>query len=418
LELQAFLTEALIERLGKPPESREVAAIAGAVRKSLGVVADDVDNSRLTRFLVGANSLLAEPRVKISEPETLLAEIVSLAYNSTLGCAVAQGTAGDAAFDTLAAQDPAAFLTPKELAGSRARDEATPLEPTTLRTLNERLTMLLNPRNTSVARFGFIETIAGMTDRVDDLAPDQAAALATYLLGKKRIEEHRAILQHVEELGRWKQVRLAVADQLENPGVDDEQLQELVSKLLKREFKVAASEAGREALRVELLRGVLRDAKTEDVGDQDKYQIYNEAAQALHGFYTAQAKLLRTAEWPNEPLTPTVVSQAMIASRVTQLLEANLPAEAKKQVQGIDVDSRAIDYLATNDLQKLALLDRAWLGLLAVEFAIKHPARKTEAEALVEQLASRDRGAQHVLLQLRDGQESILRMWLLLNRMD
>ena len=93
-------------------------------------------------------------------------------------------------------------------------DEPNMLEPTTLRMLNDRLKMLLNPRTSPVARFGFVETIAGLTDRVDDLAPDQAAALATYLVGKKRVEEHRAILPHVEELGKWKQVRLAVADQL------------------------------------------------------------------------------------------------------------------------------------------------------------------------------------------------------------
>jgi len=68
--------------------------------------------------------------------------------------------------------------------------------------------------------------------------------------------------------------------------------------------------------------------------------------------------------------------------------------------------------------KKLALLDRAWLRLLAVEFARQQPTRKAEADALVEQLAGRDREAKHVLIQLRDGHETILRMWLLRNRTD
>jgi len=132
-----------------------------------------------------------------------------------------------------------------------SRETAT-LDPTTLRMLNERLPMLLDPRTSPVARFGFVESIAGLTDRVDDLAPDQAAALATYLLAKKRIEEHRAILPHIEAFGKWKQVRLAVADQLEGVGLSREQLQEIVSKLLGREYVVGAGDTGREALRVEL----------------------------------------------------------------------------------------------------------------------------------------------------------------------
>lgn len=418
-ELQAFLAEALIERLGTPPESRDVATIAGAVRKSLGVTSEEVDNKRLTRLLVGANSLLDESRAGIGEPESLLVEIVNLAYNSTLGCAAAQGSAGDAAFDTLAEQDPAAFLTVDKPARPVTENESETLEPTTIRILNERLTMLLNPRNnSSVSRLGFVETIAGFADRVDDLAPDQASALATYLLGKKRVEEHRAILPHVEEIGKWKQVRLAVADQLDEDGVSREQLQEIVSKLLGREYKVGRDAAGLEALRVELLRDALMDAKSEDVGEQDEYQVYDEAARALYDLYKTQANLLRTADWPETPATPTVVARAMIESRVKQLLASKLPAEAQKQVRQIEVDSRAIDYLAANDLQRLALLDRAWLRLLAAEFAHRHPARKPETDVLVEQLAARDRDAKHVLIQLRDGQEIILRMWLLLNRTD
>ena len=418
LELQAMLAEALIERIGKAPESRDVAAIANEVRKSLGVSAEDIDNKRLSRFLVGAGSLLAESRVDISDPESLLAEIVNLTYHSTLGCAVAQGTAGDATFDTLAEQDPAAFLTSKEPKVPREGSEPRSLEPTTVKMLNDRLKMLLSPRTSPVTRFGFVESIAGLTDRVDDLAPDQAAALATYLLGKKRIEEHRAILPHIEKLGRWKQVRLAVADKLEDVGLNREQLQETISKLIGREYILGGGDAGREELRVELLRGVLADVKKEDIGDQDKYQVYNDATQALYDFYTAQAILLRTAEWPEQPVTPTVVSQAMIENQVKELLKAKLSPGGKEQVQRIQVDSRAIDYLATNDLQKLVLLDRVWLRLLAVELARKRPGRKAEADALVEQLALRDRDADHILIQIRGGHETTLRMWLLLNQTD
>jgi DNA-binding transcriptional ArsR family regulator len=242
--------------------------------------------------------------------------------------------------------------------------------------------------------------------------------LATYLLGRKRIEEHRAILPHLEELGKWKQVRLAIADKLEDVGLSREQLQETISTLLGREYAIGGGDAGREALRVELLRDVLADAKEEDVGDQDKYQVYNDAAQALYDLYTAQAILLRASEWPEEPVTPTVVSQAVIETHLKELLEAKLAPDGKEQAQRIQVDLRAIDYLATNDLQKLVLLDRAWLRLLAVDLARQRPGQKTEADVLVERLALRDRDAKHVLIQLRDGHETILRMWLLLNQTD
>jgi len=190
-------------------------------------------------------------------------------------------------------------LTAKESTRPPVESEPAILEPTTIRILNERLTMLLNPRNNSpVSRLGFVETIAGFADRVDDLAPDQAGALATYLLGRKPVEEHRAILPHVEALGKWKQVRLAVADGLEELSVSRDQLQEVASKLLGHEYEVAAGTAGLEALRIELLRDVLADAKSEDIGEQDKFQVYNEAAQALHDFYAAQATCSKPPSGP------------------------------------------------------------------------------------------------------------------------
>lgn len=417
-ELQKVLAELLIERIDDAPESRDVVSIANAVRKSLGVLPEGVDNKRLTGFLVGAKSLLEGPRAEVREPEALLLEIVNLAHHSTLGCAVAQGSSADATFDSLAEQDPETFLTSDRPAEPPEVDEPKVLDASGLRMLNDRLRVLLNSRTSSVTKSGFVESIARLTDRTDDLGREQAAGLATYLLNKKRVDEHQAILPHISKFGKWKRVRLAVADQLDEASVTPAQLQEVVTALLGREIELGEGDAGREAARVELLNDVLADAKKDDVGDQDKYQVFNDAAQSLYDFYTAQAIMYQVEEWSDEPVTPTVVAEALIGTRVKQMLEAKISPEQKTQIQQIEIDSRAVDYLASNDLQKLMLLDRLALRLLAVDVARKHPDRGLNAAALVDQLAVRDRDSKHVLLQLRDGQESVLRMWVLLNRTD
>jgi hypothetical protein len=72
-----------------------------------------------------------------------------------------------------------------------------------------------------------------------------------------------------------------------------------------------------------------------------------------------------------------------------------------------------IDYLATHDLQRTVALQRVWLKLLALELRKLGSVQAGQADALVRQLEQRDVLASHLLGQLRDGEATTLRIWLL-----
>jgi hypothetical protein len=413
-KLQEFMGGKLLRRAGVAPPPREVAEIASQVRKALDISDVMLANGRANLFIERAGRILAAPAANENDSEQLIREVVGLAYHSTLGSVASAGTSGEETFDSLAEQQPDSLLEPKE-EDSPFKESKPPMTTATLRTLDQRL-LVLNPRTSAVERARAIASLGELVPRVPHLEPDKAAHLASYLVYPKEIEEHRRVIADVPKLAKWKRVRLGVADRIATSEIKHDQLQELASKLLGREYVLREGSAGREALRVELLRDVLADVGGDDVEQDSKLQLFDRAAQALYDLYVTQAVILRVAEWEEEPATPSVVLQAMIGHVATDLKNGKLDAGDKQTVDSIDTELRAIDYLATNDLQRLALLERSWLRLLAIRVAQQHPQRAADAQDVVEQLSRSDRKASQVLVQLRGGQSAILEMWVLLNR--
>ena len=415
--LQSFMAGPLLKRAGVAPEALEVAAVAGQVRKALGVSAAEVPSPRGERFLEDASRVLAAVPADLDQPDQVMTQILVLTYQSTLGCALSVDARGQATFDTLAEQDPLSFLKVPEKARDR-RDEETGLEPTTFRYLNDRLRMLINPRTSSVSRSGFVESFANMVDRVKDLTPEQAESLATYLIRAKRVEEHRVVIKYIAKLRQWRNVRLAVADKLGEVSLSRALLQELAAGLLGRAYELGEGDAGREALRIELLRSVLDDTAGDEAKSQRKFEVFDLAMKAIHDFYVAQAAALQVAEPVTETESPTDVLSAIIQHVAKELQGRKLKADDRKLVDTIEVEVRAIDYVSADDLQRLVLLEEVWLRLLAIGVKQQRP---DLAGAVDEQLAERAalaRKATHVLDQLRSGQMAILRMWVLRNRKD
>jgi len=410
--LQDFMGERFLRRARAPTSPTAVAAVAREVRKALGVNETVTNDQRVRRFVEAAEKLLAQPRVSAGDSPRVLEEIVHLGYLATLGCALSQGAGGATTFDTLTAQDPAQLLSPPESAADD-REPRSALEPTSHTFLNNRLTVL-NPRTSAVRRAEAIESIAGMAaaGEVVALAPEQSQRLAEYLLMRKQIDEHKRVLQSAPALARWKGVRLALADQLDDVGLEREQLQQLVAKLLSRDYTLGEGAAGREALRVELLQSVLADAQA--TTDRGKFALYDEAAKVLRQFYVTQGTLLRLSTGGEEP-TPTAILPELIASLGERLATGKLDAAQRPFLGELRPRLQAIDYVAANDLQRLALLERLWLELLAISVGQTRGDHQA-AQSLVEVLAAQDRDSSHVLTQIRDGQVAIVRMWLLSNQ--
>ena len=413
-ELRALMAELLLAVAEVEMEDRDVEAVAMAVRKSLGVSDVAMADARTRRFLKDADAVIRERPIDVGKPDAMISQIVKFARLGALGCAAGSGEADAAVFERLAEQDTDALLG-TEFAVEEVEDKPSSPEPSTHRFMVERIRMLANPTTTASSRAGFVEGFARLTRTLADITPEQAEVIAKYMLSRKRVTEHGIVVKHASEIARWKQVRLAVADHLEDVRLRPEEVEELVSELLGREYKLQTGLAGREALRADLLRSVLEDLVREDVQGGDKYRAYDGLAQAMQQLYTAQVEVFRVPEIPADAQAPAVL-QALIEHVARNTLAGELEPWQRKELERVSTELRAIDYHATSDLERQVLLDRSWLRLLMVRTAIRRPERRNDVESVLMNLAKQDAVATNVMHQLRDGQLAIVKMWILHNR--
>jgi biotin operon repressor len=414
-DLREYMAELLLRVADVEVEDREVASVAMAVRKSLGVSDVAMADAQTRRFLQDADTVIRERPIDVGKPNAMIRQIVEFARLSALGCAAAIGEPGAEVFERLLVQDSDALL------GGESRldaveDKPSSPEPSTHRSLNDSVRVLGNPKTTALSRANFLQRCARLTETISDVTPLQADVIAQYMLSRKRVEEHRIVVDHASELARWKQVRLAVADRLEDARLQPEELEQLVSQLLGREYKLQTGLAGREALRSELFHSVLNDLHREDVEGGDKYRAYDGLSHALQQTYASQAEVFRLPESFDESKTPPVVLQALTEHVAKQTLAGKLEPWQRQELERVSTELRAIDYHATSDLERQVLLDRSWLRLLVVRVAIRRPQRRSDADRLLFDLLQQDAKTTNVMHQLRDGQLAILKMWILENR--
>lgn len=414
-ELREYMAELLLRVAEVEVEDRDVETVAMAVRKALGVSDVAMADARSRRFLKDADEVIRERPVEVGKPDAMISQIVRFARLSSLGCAAGSGEAGAAVFERLLEQDSDALLG-GESPFVEVDDKPTPPEPSTHRFLVERLRLLANPNSTALSRAGFIEGFARLTETMPDITPQQAATIAQYMVSRKRIEEHRVVVEHASEIARWKQVRLAVADHVEDVRLRPEELEQLVSQLIGREYELQPGLAGREALRSDLLLSVLEDLHREDVAGGDKYRAYDELSHALRQIYKSQAEVFRVPNIPEDVASAADVVQALTEHVAKSTRAGDLEPWQRKELDRVSSEPRAIEYHATSDLERQVLLERSWLRLLMVRVAVRRPQRRADAASVLLNLAEQDAKAANVMHQLRDGQLAILKMWILHNR--
>lgn len=414
--LRTRMAELLLQRADVEVEDRDdVELVATAVRKALGISDVAMADDRTRHFLRAADTAIRQKPVDIGQLDEMTLQIVELTRLNTLGFAASRGEAGAATFQSLAEKEASDFLPDGDL--FKGVEERLPgMEPSSHRLLNRQLDMLSNPRATAVNRADSVLSLSRLTESIDDLTPQQAAALAKYMLSRKRIEEHRVVVQHAGAIARWKQVRLAVADQLDAVELMTEDFEDLVSQMLGRKYTLPEGDSGRETLRIELLRSVLGTLKIEKVEDGNRFASYDQLANAMRDLYRLQAALLGVSELPSEVDSPTVIMPLLIEDVTKRVAAGPLELQQKQTLDRVATEVTAIGYLATSDLERQVLLDRSWLRLLAIQVAQERPRRKAQAASLLTQRFRQDAQSDNVMHQLRDGQRAILEMWVLRNR--
>ncbi len=392
--------------------------------------------SRWDLFRTRAEQALANAGDGSGPPDEVLKSLVELATTSALGCALAQGGSGDSTFDELLKGPPSpprgpdsrqAPVLPPALANAPPAMPNNPFLmpfgqggavglPNNVEDLIRQLAI-----DDELQRLAAIQAIlrAGLPD---DLARDLGTTLAEYLLwaGKSNAESN-TVNSGLTVLTQPRSVRLAMADLLGQvtpaPGrsyrlIDRAEFEPILTAITGQKSSPRIGMfSWREDARRALLNSVLLDLE----GNLD------DRAQTYRELYKWQGRLLGMPD-----------SETLLTPQPSQMLEvvinhfggrlnsdrARLSEADRARLERLPYEITAVDYLASDDLERTALLQRVWLRLLAIHVASAVPGRAADARAIVDEASIGASRPTSVLGQLLAGEKQAVTLWLLRNRPD
>lgn len=404
--LRYYVAAGLARRIGLPTQSRLTEEeVAAAVRERFGARAAPAlhPEDALRRFLREADESLARGSAGADQPAKLLEETANLARVAALGCALAQGELGRGAFEQLAAAEPLALEKPAAEPSARAPAAAESASPRAR--MVARYVESLGRASHPVQRIGFLRGVTELAEQTPEVSPEEGDVLARYLLAPKPEEEREAIAAFIPQVGRWKTVRLAMADVISQTPVRQDLVLDVVTRVLGRAPEINPAGNWRQELRLVLMRSVAERS----VAPLSSHP-FDVAQETMLAHYQAQAKLRGAPASASEATSPTAVLRPLI-EHAAAALRSRAAGEDQEFLANLPHEMEVAEYLGDNDLRLLVLLERIWLRLLALEISQARADRAADADAIVHTLYADDRAAEHILIQARNGQAALVRLW-------
>jgi hypothetical protein len=424
--LKAFLRTPLLIRARISKDMTD-AEVANAVREALGATArvgPATAEERWRTFQEKADEALADLTSPPDDAGRLLTEVVRLQYASTLGCALAQQELGFATFDEVLerkretlAPPPAgmAGATPLRRGGRRPPVDERNLANARMRRVQQHVGVLRNyGRNNAYIRYIAVEGLAVLSRDLPQIDPRSGNDIAAYLLMSKTVAEHEQIRRFVKDLARWRNVRIGLADALTTSRLRKQHLQEVLSAALGRELKLDDDGDWEPRVRRELLLSVATELTGPAGPVSGASTVYDRFSNLLHDYYTIQSRLVGVL--PAKYMatdSPEAVLRLLVDHEAARLSgRVQRPAD-REYLDQLPHHLTVAEYVGDDGVRQTLMLERIWLRLLAAGVALEQPDRAADADQLVAELLERDAEAKHLLAQLRDGHEMILRLWLL-----
>ncbi len=409
--LQSLLAEELVRHTGAKPRTSDPKDVARSVRQSLGAAGvssaqSQEDRWEVLRLEVGT-SLNKKPPAAGNHAE-LLKETVELARLATLAAALSHGESGIPVFDGLllpkkpeeeaekdafAAESKPAAARPRPL--SNREKQQVELMVATLRAFHE---------HPPIQRLGSLRALAQLAPNIPDLSYDQSLAVGRYLLAEKSKEEQEAVQLMMPHFKTWKQLRLAMSDQVEGSKLPADQVQELVNGLLGDSAFV-----GSDSLRRALLLSVQHDLGS-GKNNTKEASLVQQAAEQLAESYRARTRLagvsaaeLASAESPGQVLEVLVQALTKFAG---EKKSASGQAGQAEQLE-------AARFLGTSDLRKTVLLQRLIIRAAVERITVLRPRQAELAALVLSSLETADAKAENLLLQLYMGEAATLKLGML-----
>ncbi|QDU94897.1 hypothetical protein [Lignipirellula cremea] len=424
--LEEFLDDKLMLAAGAVPNSDDKEGISKAVRQALGLEARptlQTAEQRWGKIRADAREAVIKQAIFSPDPVALLQDTVDAARLATLACALAQQEPGYPLFDELLAKEPLTLNSSPATAAAEPED----FRPTVSRSTNpaaqaaaeedlqEQLDILkfFGSHHFS-KRISAMMGISRVAPKIQELRPEQAAIIANYLLtdDKKSTGEFDNVATPVSQIRQWRQLRMAIADNVIRASQTDKVLQTIVNTLLRSSSDFEPGRAGRLKMREMLLRSVLEELSNErpDVAVAGNAAVYDAAGAEMLEQYRSRAQLLGAS--PTDYRSLQTMSQALrLLISLTASKAQPQQAGDKAFVASLAQQLQAVDYVAAgNELRRAVMLQRIWLRLLALQ---PTALESDKSRTIIDKVVGRDVAATNLLHQLKDGETSILQMYML-----
>lgn len=413
--LRTYMAEKLQARAGLVPNARSVEEAASRVRESFGakqVVTGSARWSELERRIEDRRS---DRSAAIDDSQAMLQEAVDYAGLATMACALGQGEAGYATFDELAGRSRVVLAANplSQPGGTGRRQQRQPAADMQRQNALRFIQYLADPRRRPAHRVVYLRSLASFAPGIDEIERDAGKKLADYLMKPKADDEHRIVMEHAPVLGRWRNVRLALADSVLESDLQQDRLQPMIEAVLGRKLILDDQQAWKERLYEALLESVMDDlsyAASRNVGDD---RVFDQAQEALRDFYTLQARIMGLSQ----EATSSASSPAELLVALIDVVRPRLEAGdegGRKLLDRLPHELEALRSLSDDDLQWTAAIQRVWIRCLAKLIAIERPTMSSQAEAILSRIERPETSPPNVIAQLCAGEKAELDLWLLL----
>jgi|GEM_PF-5510110 len=413
-EVRRRIANLLLARIGEPSDSvADGAELAEMVRKKMAAAARA--NPRQDKWAQQSEELVALVPSEEDSDEAMLEEILELAHRGVQGCALYKKAQGISRFDQLENDGPPVpKTTPTASTGSSAPSGVGSggLIRVGGRTFSvDELVEWLNDGQKKTQHFDIYTKLAqGMKAR--DISAQQAAILAKYITAAKKTDERDSVNGTLGDLGEAGYLVVAVADRLataRSRELKSEYMLEVVSALVGREVK-SEGVNWRLKARIELIRFALPNFNV--AAEEDAGELIDSAAQFLSQLYLHHAELHGVSGTDGaEGLLPGDVLLSVVRYLAQELKTKELSELLQKKLERASRELEVVEFVAVSDLQKVVLLQRTYLKLLAILVEQGTPDLGAQMEELLDELYRKDRISNHVLGQIRNGEAALISMW-------
>jgi hypothetical protein len=408
--LRKALASRLFARLGISPAGLPTDQYATAMRKALGAVLPAEANDALRWARLEQQAEIALQAQTPQDDVDLLRATVDLAWQANLAMALAIERSNPGQFDRWLTEGPPSERKTEEAPADETSSATPSGEERLPRDVQDTLDRYMHElgdwqKVDEPRRLSYLHGIAQIAPRVRDIPPLQARQVAGYLLGKKRDQEQSQVMESAAALRGWKQLRIALADGMERATITPDYLYRLVLVFTGQEVRDIESNRG-------VARRLLLQSTLTELQFADAAKTRNQAAidldrhaEELSLIYRERAQLLGSP--PSERASATTASSLLRLS-VQRLASADNgaldPAARLAELSGV---------VATSDSQQTVLLQRALVERALEDIARRQPEQLVAAKQMVDEFRRENQAATQVLVQLRNGEATLLRLWLL-----